>query len=762
MSTSPRKNLLAGLMLMSFASALMSAPLPESPVEGDAQALPGWPVQRTFKQLGRESDSLLVGIHNTEQIEFTLRRDRIARDASLQLQYTPSPSLIPVMSQIRVYLNDVLMQVLPIEKDQLGRNTEQTVALDPRLIADFNRVRLEFIGHYTDICEDPANNTLWVNISRDSRINLQEQALSLSNDLAYFPLPFFDPRSTDRLTVPFVFAANPSVGEQKAAAILASYFGARANWRGTRFPVLFDTLPSVQNSSPTLPSVVFATNDHRPAFMNDLQAFPLVEAPVVELIDHPQAPYSKVLLVMGRNDQDLATAASALALGAQLMRGPRVTVNGVEPLQPRKPYDAPAWLPTDGPVRFAQLMAYPQQLQVSGLQPPPVMLDFNLPPDLFIWRKQGIPLRLLYRYSAPSTNEQSQLNISLNNSFISSLPLLKPNRSSLQELSTVLTADSINHVATLILPLTTMADRNRLAFDFNFANVVGSAQRDRCQTMLPIKNEAIVDENSTLDLSGYYHYIGMPNLKAFARSGFPFSRMADLSETIAVVPSLASPVHISTLLQAIAGIAGRTGYPALGLRLSDDWQSVAHEDADLLLLGPLAPDMQDNPDISVLLQRQRDRLLQPFTPMTTATDTRRDRLADQRINAAHRVEVSADQPIAAIEGLQSPFHPQRSIVVLSGNNDADFRLLREALSDSAQLDAITGSAAVIRSSGVYSQRVGDTYYVGNLPWYWLLWYHLSGHPVLLALFAVISVLLATFLAWRAQRWAADRRQQQDE
>ena len=562
--------------------------------------------------------------------------------------------------------------------------------------------------------------------------------------------------------MPFVFAANPSVGEQKAAAILASYFGARANWRGTSFPVLFDTLANVQNSSPTLPSVVFATNDHRPAFMHDLEKFPLVEAPVVELIDHPQAPYSKVLLVMGRNDQDLATAASALALGAQLMRGPRVTVNGAEPLQPRKPYDAPAWLPTDGPVRFAQLMAYPQQLQVSGLQPPPVMLDFNLPPDLFIWRKQGIPLRLLYRYSAPSTNELSQLNISLNNSFISSLPLLKPNRSSLQELSTVLTADSINHVATLILPLTTMADRNRLAFDFNFANVVGSAQRDRCQTMLPIKNEAIVDENSTLDLSGYYHYIGMPNLKAFARSGFPFSRMADLSETIAVVPSLASPVQISTLLQAIAGIAGRTGYPALGLRLSDDWSSVAHEDADLLLLGPLAPDMQDNPDISVLLQRQRDRLLQPFIPTTTATDTRRDRLADQRINAAHRVEVTASQPIAAIEGLQSPSHPQRSIVVLSGNNDADFRLLREALSDSAQLDAITGSAAVIRSSGVYSQRVGDTYYVGNLPWYWLLWYHLSGHPVLLALFAVISVLLATFLAWRAQRWAANRRQQQDE
>lgn len=103
---------------------------------------------------------------------------------------TPPPSLIPTVSHLRVYLNDVLMGVLPIEKDQLGRKTTQQMALDPRLIADFNRVRLEFIGHYTDICEDPANNTLWVNISRASSITLQEQALSLKNDLAFFPLPF--------------------------------------------------------------------------------------------------------------------------------------------------------------------------------------------------------------------------------------------------------------------------------------------------------------------------------------------------------------------------------------------------------------------------------------------------------------------------------------------------------------------------------------------------------------------------------------------
>ena len=55
----------------------------------------------------------------------------------------------------------------------------------------------------------------------------------------------------------------------------------------------------------------------------------------------------------------------------------------------------------------------------------------------------------------------------------------------------------------------------------------------------------------------------------------------------------------------MASISARTGYPAFGVRLSDDWQTASKQDADLLLLGELAPDLRDNPDLNVLLQRQR-------------------------------------------------------------------------------------------------------------------------------------------------------------
>ena len=749
------KTLVASLALLATVCAQAATALaPAAPAA--VSNVPSWNTAYSFEQLGRPADSLLLGIHNSDQIEFSLRRDRIASDAKLQLEYTPSPSLQPQISHLRVYLNDVLMSVVPIEKDQLGKRVNQSVALDPRLISDFNRVRLEFVGHYTDVCEDPANSTLWLNVGRSSQIQLQEQALTLKNDLAYFPMPFFDTRGQDKPVLNVVLADAPTLGEQRAAGILVSYFGSLAAWRGAQFPVLFDQLPPADEHHRAKSAIVFATNDHRPSFLADTDKFPAVDAPVVQMIDNPQDPYSKVLLVLGRNEDDLAVAARALALGAGAFRGSSVTVNKVEQLKPRVPYDAPNWMRTDRSVRFAELIKYPEQLQANGLQPRPITVDVNLPPDLFVWRNQGIGLQTKFRYTPPSVNDDSRLSISLNNQFITSLALQSKTDSRLEELRlAVLSNESANHSDKLLVPALKIGDRNTLRFDFNFASTFGSAQRDRCQTSLPVNNQAVIDEESTIDLSGYYHYIAMPDLRALARSGFPYSRMADLSQTLVMVPTHSSAVQLSTLFETIAGISARSGLPAFGLRLSDNWDD-AKADVDLLVFGAMAPGVGDGADANLVLNKTRAWLLKPSHEQS-GKSTRAGQFSDERDLGANRIEVSAQAPIAAIVGLQSPYHPQRSIVALLASDDADYQLLRDTLGDVGKMDAVAGSVALIRSSGVDSSWVGQQYFVGHLPWWLLLWYQLSEHPILLAVMATISVLLTAFLLWRALRWAARRR-----
>jgi hypothetical protein len=81
------------------------------------------------------------------------------------------------------------------------------VPINPLFITDFNRVRLEFVGHYRDVCENPASSTLWMDVGRNSSLQMTYQSLSLKN-VSSFPIPFFDPRDNRQLTLPMVFAAS--------------------------------------------------------------------------------------------------------------------------------------------------------------------------------------------------------------------------------------------------------------------------------------------------------------------------------------------------------------------------------------------------------------------------------------------------------------------------------------------------------------------------------------------------------------------------
>ncbi|VGJ96301.1 cellulose synthase regulator protein [Klebsiella pneumoniae] len=65
--------------------------------------------------------------------------------------------------------------------------------------------------------------------------------------------------------------------------------------------------------------------------------------------------------------------------------------------------------------------------------------------------------------------------------------------------------------------------------------------------------------------------------------------------------------------------------------------------------------------------------------------------------------------------------------------------------------------SITRESGVNSLRVGDIYYVGHLPWFERIWFALSNHPILLAIFAAISIVLLAWVLWRMLRIISRRR-----
>lgn len=755
--TIPRVNrwfaaLLLGSATLSCAAAQEDAPANIAGVT-PVQSLPqdnGAPLrnsQLSFAQLAPPPGSMtLRGTRTTGQIEFGVRSDEVVTRALLNLSFRPSPALLPTLSQLKVYLNDELVSLITLTPEQLGKEIQTQLSIDPRYIADFNRVRFELVGHYANVCENPANSTIWLDIGKLSGIDLTLQKLPLKNDLSHFPEPFFDSRDTRPLTLPMVFSAQPDVTQQRAAAILASWFGSKTGWRGQRFPVLYNQLPQQQHA------VVFATNDARPDFLKDL---PPVTKPTVEIVSQPDNPYEKMLLILGRNDEDLLTAVQGIAQGELLLRGDTSTIDSVKLLSPRQAYDAPNWVRTDRRTTFAELTQYENQLQSDGVQPNPVSLTLNLPPDLFLVRARGIDMDLSYRYTAPFQSDGSRLAVNLNNQFIQDYPLPPKNTTGQQLLHIPLIQGMLDKSHELLIPALRLGVVNQLRFDFDYANITISGNADgRCETVTPITHHVVVDDNSSIDFSGYRHYIEMPSLRAWANAGFPFSRYADLAQTLVLMPPKPDAEQVSTLLNTLGNMGAQTGYPALRVQLTDDWATAKKQDVDLLMIGVIPKDLQDDQRIPALVDATASWLKEPVRQITPEVNPQ-----SQREQAAESTTtISSRGPLATVIGFQSPFYDQRSVVaLLADGTPRSWQLLNEAMGDSGKRGTMSGSTVVIRESGVNSLRVGESYYVGHLPWWERLWSLLSVHPFWLALCALFVVVLFALMTWRLMRIITRRR-----
>ncbi|MDF4981263.1 cellulose biosynthesis cyclic di-GMP-binding regulatory protein BcsB, partial [Vibrio parahaemolyticus] len=93
---------------------------------------------------------------------------------------------------------------------------------------------------------------------------------------------------------------------------------------------------------------------------------------------------------------------------------------------------------------------------------------------------------------------------------------------------------------------------------------------------------------------------------------------------------------------------------------------------------------------------------------------------------------------------------------------SDFSSVDRALADSGKVEHMFGSVVTLRNNEVASYNVGSHYYVGKLPVWQLVWYHFSNHPVIVACFAALLVVIVTIVLWRVLRQVASRRLEKTE
>jgi hypothetical protein len=701
----------------------------------------------SLKQLGAGYPLQLRGVQGLGGVPFSVRTDEVVVSAKLKLKYAYSPALLPYISHINVRVNQEVAETVAVPHDTAGIDLETEVNIPVRMITDFNRLDLELIGHYTLDCEDPVHTSLWASIANQSVLELTVAPVVLPDDLNLLPAPFFDRRDVRALNLPFVFPGNAEAATLEAAGTVASWFGSLAGYRSAKFPAMPDGIPEKG------PAVVFMIgNTGIPGV-----ELPVPTGPTLAMVTNPRDATAKLLVVMGRNAADLKAAANVLTVGAPTLSGRVAVVQPLKTVEARKPYDAPAWLRGDRPVRFGEI-ADQRSMNVSGYTPDLVRLDFRVPPDLFGWREKGVPVDLRYRYTPRPSTDKSTLNINVNEQFLRSYPLLPFEKGVPAALSAVLPATEDGTVMAreqLRVPMFMLPSQSQLQFHYYYDYI----KQGLCKDVMLDNVKGGIDADSTIDISGFSHYLPMPDLAAFGNAGFPFTRMADLSETAVVLPDGAVAGDFSAYLD-VMGLMGRaSGYPATGVTVARAAGVDNLKEKDLLVFasGGNQP----------LLQKWADKIPAAITPTARTfpmSDLGRRFLdwwdnnhRERPINRREEVKFVSDGTESVISGFESPMTSGRSVVLISANKPEALGNTVNAMLDPDRVKQIQGSVSVVRGEQVASLVAERSYHVGRLGPVTSVQYFLSNNPMLLVLLGLLSAALLAIVIYVVLRARARNR-----
>lgn len=699
----------------------------------------------TVGQMGQTQGITLAGSQLQSGIVFTLPGDEVITNAHLSLTLRVSPALAAHNTSLQLMMNGQPLGTLPLGSSDSDTNSYQLDIPAAMVVASNN---LSFKVNDADklVCEKDSAQ-YQVTILPSSTLSMEGQQLNIGTDLRNFPRPFLDPQRMTAASVTIGFGDNLSPDAVSAAALVASWLGIQSDYRGIRFPV-------VQGQLPEKNGILFG---HPGEKIGNL-TFPQQEGPVLQLVDNPNNPVYKLLLVSGRDDSQLRQAAYRLTSRPIGSEGSQLAVQP-QPIAFRKPYDAPRWINTNRPVRLSELLRKDQSLTSNGIWHEPLRVNFRAAPDLFLWDGDAVPVNLHYRF--PTENwideDHSYLNVMLNGTFLRNLTVNKVGL--LESAWHRLGGDARQERYELKLDPYLIYGDNQLGLYFNIKPRADAP----CGVLMNNNIKSRIEDDSWIDLSHTRHFSMLPNLSYFVGASFPFTRLADFGQTVLLLPEKPTLAEIGTVLDLAARAGNSTGAALTQNQVLFGLPKGGTNLARLQRSDVLAVSTTSNSAFNQAMLQSS-----PFETSGTTLGVKEpgtlDRLRSWLTGDWSRQQLDADRYFSSNEAwrgfisYRSPWNPDRLVVMTVATSDEQLQRLHSDLS-SARINAgIRGDAAVITDeNGIRSFRVGPQFPSGELPWYMLVVWYANQHSVLLALAALIVSALVGGSTFALLRRHARRR-----
>ena len=699
----------------------------------------------TLAQMGQPQGIVLSGGQLQGGVAFTLPVSQVITNAQLALNLKVSPAMATRNATMQLMLNGQPLGTVPLGAADSDVSRFQ-LDLPAALLVSSNTLSFKVNDGDAMMCQRDLTDKYRVTILPDSKFSLEGQQLDIGSDLSHFPRPFFDSMQMTPATIAFAFPATLTADTISAAALISSWMGIQADYRGVSFAALYDRLPEKNG-------ILVGHPGERIGGLT----LPQSAGPTLSIIDNPANPTYKLLLVVGNDDRALRAAAWRLTRGNFALQTPSVTVEG-ESIPVSKPYDAPRWIPTDRPVKLSELIRKDQSMTVNGIWHDALRVAFRAAPDLFLWDGETIPLRIGYRFPSESwiDEDRSWLSMTMNDTFLHNLPVNK--QGALETLWHKMGGDARQEQFDMPLEPYMIYGDNQLSLYFNIV----PKESAPCSVLLNNNIKSRVDDDSWIDLSHTRHFALLPNLSYFVGASFPFTRLADYSQTVLLLPEKPSAIEVGTLLDMAARAGNATGTALSHNRVV---LGIPTAGANLELLRD-----RDVLAVTGLDQHNFNRELLKTSPFVTHDNllSVREPTQWQKIQRwmagdwnADGLEAdryfSSNESWRGFVSFRSPWSSDRTVVTAIGSSDDQLSRLHSDLASPKINAGIRGDAAIITNeNGVRSFRVGAQYPRGEMPMHLMVIWYANQHAGLLAVLGlcfsiIVGLALYALLKKRARK-----------
>jgi cellulose synthase (UDP-forming) len=667
--------------------------------------------------LGQKNALSLEGAQARANLNFGLPLTKVVTQATLLLNYRASVALAATVSVVNVALNGQQIASVPVTQSPVPETlTSVEVPIPADLLISDNTLSLTLDGRCAPGCNGGTAKDLWLRIEPSTQLRLAGSIFALRNDLRLLPAPFFD-RTRRRAGIAQVaFDESPDHQTLEAGGVIASWFGQLADDRGLRFAVTVGAIPGGD-------VIVFALLHSAVAVAAGLDSG---EGPMIALRDNPSDAYGKMLIITGRDSNDLLTASRALASGRYPRAGSSASLGSFRLPPARAAYDAPHWLNTSHTTPLGRGMSA-EDLRVYGNGS--VNLYFQLPPDLYFGRQTYVPLHLAYEINKWPASATGVLRVRLNGALVTTRRI----------------ANGGHQDQNIGLPVAGLTPGNTLNVEF-----ASDSHQPQSAQAVPEEN---VSSASTIDLGGLAHFVELPRLDLFANAGFPFTNQADLAGTAVVLVDDSSPGQLGFYLDVMGFLGARTGYPALRISVLSPTQSAELAGKDLIILSTtaaapeslnrlvLGPARIDQGQISL---HETSSALSKFSWLSWAVPTA-PRDADEVVSADPR-------PDGFVSEFAMPGN--HTAVVIAAADVSKLAPLEDVFARETTIAQVYGNLSLIQGGQFHSFLLGsksygqgslgtiEHFYLWMISFYWTL-------PVFL--FAIAALLAVSFNRWLEER-----------